>query len=78
MPMHPKHETKLCPRCKAEFECKAGSILLCQCQTIYLNPEQAEYVNAQFDDCLCVSCLGILRSEYNFRQHQKKIRKFSR
>lgn len=78
MPAHPKHETKHCPRCNGEFECKAGSILLCQCQTIYLNSAQMEYVNAQYDDCLCVSCLGKLRSEYNCRQHQKEIRKFSR
>ena len=78
MPVRPKHETKQCPLCKAEFICKAGSILQCQCQTIYLNPEQMEYVNAQYEDCLCVSCLEKLRSEYNHRQHQLEIRKFSR
>ena len=71
-----KHENKHCPRCDAEFECKSGSILLCQCQTIYLTVEQLEYVNAQYDDCLCVSCLATLRSEYNNQQHQKRINKF--
>lgn len=78
MSKHKKHETKHCPRCSIEFECKSGSILLCQCQTIYLTSEQVEYVSAQYDDCLCVSCLGVLRSEYNCRQHQKKIYELSR
>jgi hypothetical protein len=78
MSVNKKHETKHCPRCEAEFECKSGSILLCQCQTIYLTPEQMDYINAQFDDCLCVSCLAALRREYNCRQHQLKIEKISR
>lgn len=66
-----KHETKRCPRCDAEFECKSGSILLCQCQTIYLSAEQTDFISEQFDDCLCVSCLQALRSEYNTRQHEQ-------
>jgi len=40
-----KHEQKRCPRCQALFECKSGSILLCQCQTVYLEPEHLEYVS---------------------------------
>lgn len=71
--MPKKHETKHCPRCDAEFECKSGSILLCQCQTIYLSSDQAEYVSAQYDDCLCVKCLQALRSEFNCRQLQHEI-----
>ncbi|MCF6257572.1 MAG: cysteine-rich CWC family protein [Gammaproteobacteria bacterium] len=73
MPTTHKHETRHCPRCNTEFECKAGSILLCQCQTVYLSPEQTEYVSTQFDGCLCVTCLQALRSEYNCRQHQWQI-----
>lgn len=74
----PKHESKQCSRCDTEFECKSGSILLCQCQTIYLSPEQTDYVNAQYNDCLCVTCLQALCSEYNCRQHQRQIHRFSR
>ena len=73
-----KHETKQCPRCNTEFECKSGSILLCQCQTIYLSSEQMDFISGQYDDCLCVDCLQALRSEYNCQQHQKKILKLSR
>jgi len=78
MSEHHKHEQKHCPRCKVEFECKSGSILLCQCQTLYLSPEQTEYVSAQYSDCLCVACLQVLRSEYNCRQHEIKVLQFNR
>lgn len=73
-----KHETKNCVRCKTEFECKSGSVLLCQCQTILLSTEQLEYINSLYDDCLCISCLYELRTEFNFQQHKKKILKYSR
>jgi hypothetical protein len=74
----PKHESKTCPRCQADFECKTGSILLCQCQTILLTEQQMAYINAQYDDCLCLACLQALRTEYNCRQHERKIRKYLR
>jgi Cysteine-rich CWC len=78
MSQYPKHKKKHCPRCKAEFECKSASILLCQCQTIYLSPEQMEYVSAQFDDCLCASCLQVLRGEYSASKMQKSVVKINR
>ncbi|MGD8594702.1 MAG: cysteine-rich CWC family protein [Gammaproteobacteria bacterium] len=59
-----KHEIKRCPRCHLEFECKSGSVLLCQCQTIPLSAEQLDYVNAKYEDCLCASCLEELRAEF--------------
>ena len=71
--IQPKHETKNCPRCKTEFECKSGSILLCQCQTIVISDEQMDYINAQYDDCLCLSCLKSLRVEFNIRKNKNKI-----
>jgi hypothetical protein len=74
--MHPKHETKLCPRCNASFECKSGSILLCQCQTVVLSAEQLEYINLQYADCLCAKCLLAVRSEYNQQQHAEKLKQF--
>ena len=73
-----KHELKNCARCKTEFECKSGSVLLCQCQTIVLSAEQLDYINSLYTDCLCISCLQALRTEFNRQQHKNKIQKYSR
>ena len=70
----PNHEKKQCPRCSAEFECKTGSILLCQCSKIEMTAEQLEYSSTQYDDCLCLSCLKDLRTEFNTLSHSKKIK----
>jgi hypothetical protein len=59
-----KHEDKHCPRCNTVFECKAGSIALCQCSTIQISVEERVYVESRFEDCLCVSCLKALQNEY--------------
>jgi len=72
----PQHEQKQCPRCDRLFECKAGSILLCQCQTVYLTPEHLEYVNLHYNECLCSSCLKVVRSEYDTQQYTDKINRF--
>lgn len=70
----PQHENKSCPRCHKGFECKTGSILLCQCSKTDLSAEQLEYCNTQYDDCLCLSCLKELRAEYNALSHSEKIK----
>jgi len=75
--MRPKHETKHCQRCGKGFECKSGSILLCQCQTVVLSSEQLDYIGAQFNDCLCAKCLIAVRGEFNELQHEEKIKQFS-
>ncbi|MDH5445047.1 MAG: cysteine-rich CWC family protein [Gammaproteobacteria bacterium] len=75
--MNPKHETKHCQRCNREFECKSGSILLCQCQTVVLSPEQLDYIATRFSDCLCARCLVAVRGEFNALQHEEKIKQFS-
>ncbi len=72
----PKHEKKQCPRCSTEFECKTGSILLCQCSKIEMTAEQLEYSNSQYDDCLCLSCLNELRTEFNLLSHNKNIKNY--
>ena len=59
-----KHEDKHCPRCNIAFECKAGSIMLCQCSSIQLSVEERVYVESKFEDCLCVNCLHVLQREY--------------
>jgi hypothetical protein len=73
-----KHETKICARCNTEFECKSGSVLLCQCQTIVLSAEQLDYINNLHDDCLCIACLHELRTAFNVKQHDDKLRKYRR
>lgn len=70
----PQHEKKQCPRCNANFECKTGSILLCQCSKIEMTAEQLEYSNAKYDDCLCLACLQELRTEFNALSHSQKIK----
>jgi len=68
----PKHEKKQCPRCKGGFECKSGSILLCQCSKIEMSEEQLEYMNSRYDECLCLACLKALCIEYNALSHHEK------
>lgn len=72
----PNHEKKQCPRYRRLFECKSGSILLCQCQTVVLSSEQLDYIANQYDDCLCSRCLLEVRSEYNQQQHEKCIKRY--
>ncbi|MDH3948184.1 MAG: cysteine-rich CWC family protein [Gammaproteobacteria bacterium] len=71
----PSHEEKRCPRCQRAFECKSGSILLCQCQTVLLSPEQLEFIAGKYEDCLCSTCLLEARSEYNIQQYKKRIKR---
>lgn len=72
-----KHESKHCQRCGKGFECKSGSILLCQCQTVVLNDEQLAFIASQYDDCLCAKCLIAVRGEFNALQHEQKIKQYS-
>ena len=73
--VYTKHETKSCPRCTASFECKSGSILLCQCQRVVLNAEQIEYMQMKYEDCLCAKCLLEVRAEYNSLKHAQRLNK---
>jgi len=71
----PLHEERICPRCRQEFECKTGSILLCQCQTVALDETQLAWIAERYDDCLCSRCLRELRSLFNHRQHDARLRR---
>ncbi len=59
-----KHEEKLCPRCNTTFECKAGTITQCQCNTIQLSLEENIYLQTKYDDCICLKCLLAIQKEY--------------
>lgn len=70
-----KHEEKYCPRCQTLFECKVGSISLCQCTLVVLSREQREYIHKYYNDCLCASCMKALRSEYNTKEYKQALKK---
>lgn len=69
-----KHEIKYCPRCETAFECKVGSILLCQCTAVRLEDDERDYINSQYDECLCADCMKILKSEYHNQRFQDKLK----
>lgn len=70
-----KHEEKYCPRCNRLFECKVGSISLCQCTTVSLSQEERDYIFQQYKDCLCADCISALKTEYSNDQHNKELKK---
>lgn len=51
------HEQKYCQRCNATFECKVGTINLCQCSQIDLNETTKAYLQQNYKDCICITCL---------------------
>ena len=65
----PNHENKNCLRCAIPFECKVGSIQLCQCYGITLTEEERYYMVENYEDCLCAKCMIEIRSEF----HNKKL-----
>jgi len=70
-----KHEEKYCPRCREAFECKVGSILLCQCSEIRLNYEELEYLKSQYEDCLGANCMKELKAEYHNELYHSKLKR---
>lgn len=69
-----KHESKICPRCNTGFECKVGSIMLCQCSTVTLNEEEIAYMKGKYADCLCTGCMKILKAEYQNQLFSQKLK----
>jgi hypothetical protein len=60
----PAHETRTCPACGREFECRAGSIGQCQCSQVALTLEERAFIAERYEDCLCASCLARMGSRY--------------
>ena len=60
-----KHEDKYCPRCKCIFECKLGNILQCQCSGISFTQQERKFLEADFTDCLCHTCLKELKNQFD-------------
>ncbi|BDD07828.1 hypothetical protein FUAX_02600 [Fulvitalea axinellae] len=69
----PRHEDKKCPRCGAGFECKTGSVTICQCYAVPLNTDEREYIREKFDDCLCARCLAQLKQEFHDTGNEKTV-----
>ncbi|WP_299516845.1 cysteine-rich CWC family protein [Mucilaginibacter sp.] len=67
------HENKYCPRCKVPFECKVGSILLCQCHDLTFTETEKDYIRITYPDCLCRNCLLAMKHEINSLSAQNKI-----
>lgn len=59
-----EHEQKYCPHCNVLFECKVGSILLCQCTPVALTEDERMYIKGRYDDCLCADCLMKMKVQY--------------
>lgn len=69
----PKHEEKICPNCSRIFECKVGSISLCQCTKLTLTLDERDYLAQQFEDCLCYHCMEKLAFEYRITKSYKAL-----
>ncbi len=55
------HEKKLCARCGGRFVCKPGNITECHCFLAPLSPHQQDFLERQYADCLCSTCLAWVR-----------------
>ena len=67
-----KHEIKKCLRCRAEFECKVGTITECHCFQIQLTEEERAFIRGKgFEDCLCGDCIKVLKEEFGQEMCQK-------
>ncbi len=58
----PRHEELFCPRCGDSFECKLGSVLICECSSVELSEEQRSHIRNLYVGCLCAACLLELKT----------------
>ena len=73
-----KHEEKICPRCQGTFECKVGSVSLCQCSTEAICEEERRYLQACFSDCLCAACLQAMKADYHRERFDDTMKRLMR
>ncbi len=71
------HEQVFCPRCNSCFECKAGSISLCQCTSVNLTVDESQYICDHYEECLCAACMLEMKKEYNTKILEQKFSQIS-
>ncbi|WP_454061196.1 cysteine-rich CWC family protein [Candidatus Nitrospira salsa] len=54
---------KSCSQCGEMFGCTSGHG--CWCQDVSLTKEQLQWIEAQYDNCLCPGCLTSMSKELN-------------
>ncbi len=69
------NELKYCPRCHSKFECKAGNILLCQCNNMMIDERVKEYLTDNYVDCLCASCMKEIKNILKIKDTRSEIKK---
>ncbi|AEA45820.1 cysteine-rich CWC family protein [Fluviicola taffensis] len=72
-----EHEKVACPRCNASFECKVGSISLCQCTAVSLSVDESQFISDGYKECLCASCMLEMKKEYNAKLLEQKFTQIS-
>ena len=71
-----EHKKKYCPCCRIRFECKVGSILLCQCTSVPLTEGERNYLHEKYEDCLCASCMKELKVEFDNNLFKQKLKSY--
>jgi Cysteine-rich CWC len=51
-----------CPRCGGGFHCGASDAAPCACTTLKLDDETLAQLRAQYESCLCMSCLAEMQA----------------
>lgn len=54
----------VCERCKQSFICNPTNIAECGCSKIELSAQEITYISKKYSDCICNSCLLLLRDEF--------------
>lgn len=72
-----EHEQVTCPRCNKLFECKVGSISLCQCTTVSLTVDESQYIFDSYDACICKSCMLEVKKEYSTKLLEQRFASIS-
>lgn len=67
------HEQVVCPRCNADFICRAGSISRCQCTAVVLTVDESQYIRDHYMDCLCAGCILEMKKEYNAKLLEQRF-----
>ncbi len=55
---------KVCPRCGAALNCLHNAILSCHCVSVELDSLQKSYLEQNYSDCLCHTCLEQIRDNF--------------